>query len=379
MRRLREIFLVIFFNLRIYFSGKNLKSNWTIKLSCLALAFLLYFNLQNSKILEKEIRIPVVYPSLPTNYIYEKDTEKFVTVRLRGLENNIDFYSSFIKAYIKTSDLKVDNGEFRVGSFYISISHFTEVPNDLQLSPQNKVIRIVIEEKIKKSIPVEVGFVNQMPNTEVKHSISPRRVSVHGVKSELKKIKKITLPNISLKNKTETFNKTLKLPSLPGNLFYSNNVNTVNVFILITQTETENLDNDLTQQVENQEKNSEAKYVFLTLPVECSIEDPAYDINFSKNEVEVTLKYTYIESNLALMDYIKDSVKAQINCFYLGEDSSTGPIKSKFARVNIQSKIQELETIEIKPKEIEIFYSKKPEQEPLDFSQELIKNNKSSL
>ena len=346
-----------------FFKLKTLGLNWKIKLGSFFISIILYMGLQNSKIEEKELNLKIVYPRLTDNFIYSEGRQNFVAIRVKGFEDNIN--SRFIKASVQLKDLKDSKNSFKKEEFYVPIHYYTDLPNDLKLFPSQKMVKISIEERIKKIVPIEVGFVEQQPNIKIEHYIVPKRVSIYGTKKNLKEIRKITLPNISLRNKKSSFNKTINLPSLPGQLSYSKNIKNAEVIILITNSE------------EKQDVNPETKFLSVNLPVQCSISNSQYNVSFSKSDAEVTLSYEHnIEKNSEFMDYIKKMIKLRVNCYYVKDESDNRPIVSKFVNIKSQNKIKDISILDIEPKKIEIFFSQKPENKGKDFSQELIKKEK---
>jgi hypothetical protein len=59
--------------------------NWKVKLGSVFLATIFYINLQNSKVLIKNINIPIDYPKLESGMYYATDPDKTFPIRVEGL------------------------------------------------------------------------------------------------------------------------------------------------------------------------------------------------------------------------------------------------------------------------------------------------------
>jgi hypothetical protein len=81
--------------------------NWKAKIASFVVA-IPYFtlNLQNSKILVKNVNIPIEYPKLENGLYYSRTPEKTFPVRVEGLRELVNYYSQFMKAVVDLQELR---------------------------------------------------------------------------------------------------------------------------------------------------------------------------------------------------------------------------------------------------------------------------------
>lgn len=182
-------------------------TNWKAKIGSLVLAVLFYAYMQNSKIVVKTINIPIEYPKLYSKWSYGENLEKTIPVKLEGQKELVNFAVPFLKAIVFLSDL-------RIGDNDVPLRQIDGIPNGLRLTKLKSTVPVLIFEQGFKSIPVEIPLEGELATEFEKLGVSirPNRIQAYGKQEELDKIQKITLPPISLTDKTESFSKTIKLP-----------------------------------------------------------------------------------------------------------------------------------------------------------------------
>lgn len=152
---------------------KLIFNNWQAKLGSLILAIVFYINLQNSKILVKEIQIPIEYPKLGGSLIVSKTSDKTVPIKVEGVREYVNYYSQFLKAHINSSELKT-------GENLVSVYRISGAPAGLRITRLRDKIRVNVESNSGKILPIEVKFTGDLPPNYVKtnHFVSPSVIHV---------------------------------------------------------------------------------------------------------------------------------------------------------------------------------------------------------
>ncbi|PJZ69219.1 hypothetical protein CH373_14725 [Leptospira perolatii] len=247
---------------------KKLLNNWQAKLASLLIAIVFYINLQNSKILVREVNIKIDYPKLSGGLTIARGSDTTFPVKVEGIREYVNFYTPSLRAY-------VSGGELKPGENLVSVTRIGGVPAGLRVTRLKEKVKIIVESNVSRNLGIDVKFTGDPPKDYVKasHFISPAAVGVVGNTSQLDKVGRITLPQISLKDKTESFTVKYKLPDLPAGLHYRDNLKEATVRVNI---------------IANSSTPGES--IVLGIPVKCQTLDPNLEAEFSEQEISVKLQ-----------------------------------------------------------------------------------------
>ena len=87
---------------------------WQAKVGSVLLACIFYINLQNSKVLVKNINVPIEYPRLNGNLYYSKNNEKTFSIKVEGFKDLVNYHSQFMKVVIDPNELVVGENQYEV-------------------------------------------------------------------------------------------------------------------------------------------------------------------------------------------------------------------------------------------------------------------------
>lgn len=314
-----------------------LQNNWRAKLGSLAIAILLYFNLQNSKILIKEYNIPVEYPKLTGNMSLSKQSDKTLPVRVRGVREYVNYYSQFMKAQIDSTNLKVGENIVPV--------RVTGVPTGMQVTKLKKYVKVVVDAKSSKTVPIEVTFSDEPPKEYIRASYfyTPKKVTLHGSESELSGIRKLTLPPVSLTDRKKPFSTKIKIPELPKGVEIRRGGKEVSLRVNIV------------------ESSSEAgEETILAVPLSCTGLDPKLEAEFSESDVAIKV---VSKKAVKSLDIIK-GLEVSVSCSSHKLDPKSGKIlpdeKPFSAKVKVTKKknLKNVEILEVDPEKVTITFHK---------------------
>ncbi|MDV6234687.1 YbbR-like domain-containing protein [Leptospira ellisii] len=317
---------------------RGLFNNWQAKLGSLILAVVFYVNLQNSKILVKEIHIPIEYPKLGGSLTVSKTSDKTVPVKVEGVREYVNYYSQFMKAHINSSELKP-------GENLVSVYRISGAPAGLRITRLKDKIKVNVESTSGKILPIEVKFVGDLPQNYVKtnHFVSPSVVHVSGSPGILEGLGRIAIPPISLKDKTESFTFKHKLPDFPAGVKVRDNVKEVTVRVNIFAS-----------------ASNAGETLLLGIPIKCQTLDKNLEAEFSEPEVSVKLQS---KTPLKSIQVIK-GLSASVVCSHK-YDPKTKKIlpdnKPAFAkiRLNKAGSLKAVEVLGVFPDRISILYKVK--------------------
>ncbi|WP_155717610.1 CdaR family protein [Leptospira weilii] len=316
-------------------------NNWQAKLGSLILAVVFYVNLQNSKILVKEIQIPIEYPKLGGTLVVSKTSDKTVPVKVEGVREYVNYYSQFLKVHINTSELKV--GENLVSAYRIS-----GAPTGLRITRLRDKIKVNLESTSIKILPIDVKFTGDLPQNYVKanHFISPSVIRVSGPPGMLEGLGKITIPPISLKDKTESFTIKHKLPDFPAAVKVRDNIKEVTVRVNIFAS-----------------VSNAGETLLLGIPIKCQTLDKNLEAEFSEPEVSVKLQS---KTPLKSIQVIK-GLSASVVCSHK-YDPRTKKIfpdnKPIFAKIKLSKSpsLKSVDVLGVFPDRVSVLFKVKPDQ-----------------
>ncbi|WP_000766591.1 CdaR family protein [Leptospira interrogans] len=320
---------------------KLIFNNWQAKLGSLILAIVFYINLQNSKILVKEIQIPIEYPKLGGSLIVSKTSDKTVPIKVEGVREYVNYYSQFLKAHINSSELKA-------GENLVSVYKISGAPAGLRITRLRDKIKVNVESNSGKILPIEVKFTGDLPPNYVKtnHFVSPSVVHVSGPPGVLENLGKISIPPISLKDKTESFSYKHKLPDFPSAVKVRDNVKEVTVRVNIFAS-----------------ASNAGETLLLGIPIKCQNLDKNLEAEFCEPEVSVKLQS---KTPLKSIQVIK-GLSASVVCSHK-YDPKTKKIlpdnKPVFAKIklNKSTSLKSVEVLGVFPDRVSILFKIKQDQ-----------------
>lgn len=322
---------------------KALLNNWQAKLGSIILATLFYINLQNSKILVREVNIKIEYPKLSGGLIIAKGSDTTFPVKVEGVRDYVNFYTPSLKAYISPADL-------HPGENIVNVVRFGGTTPGLRISkiPGKEKVKIIVESNVSRTLIIEPKLAGDPPKDYIKssHFVSPTSLVVVGNPSEFDKVGRIvSLPSISLKDKTKTFTQKFKVPDLPAGLRYRDNIKEVSVTVNIVA-----------------DSSTPGESIVLGVPVKCQNLDKSLEAEFSEQEVSVKLQS---RTPLRSIQIIK-GLNASVVCSHK-YDPKTKKIlpdgKPVVAKVRLE-KAPSLKSVEIQgvfPDRISILYRVRPD------------------
>jgi YbbR domain-containing protein len=301
--------------------SKIIFQNWQAKLGSFLLASLFYLNLQSSKILVKTIEIPIEYPRIPITWNYSKLNEKTIKVKVEGFKDLVNYHSQFMKVIIDPNDINV-------GENIIEIKKIWGTTNKIRVTPEVDKIVVQVEHSISKTVPVDILFEDDLPNTFVRtsFSIKPNNVTLTGPSAILDSINKYTLGTISLKDSKESFTKTFKPVNLPKGVNLTTKIK------------------DFQVKVNIQKGATEIGEQFYRIPVKCEYLDSNLTAELSVDEV--SLKFNS-QSKISSSELLK-GIRATVACNYLYDSANQKIMPSSTAMVKVKvQKDQNLKSIDI--------------------------------
>lgn len=320
---------------------KRIFNNWQAKLGSLLLAIVFYVNLQNSKILVKEIHIPIEYPKLSGSLSVSRLSDKTVPVKVEGVREYVNYYSQFMKAHINASELKA-------GENLVSVFRISGAPAGLRITRLKDKVKVIVESTSGRTLPIEVKFTGDLPPNYVKtsHFVSPSVVHVSGPPGVLEDLGKINIPPISLKDKTESFTIKHRLPDFPAAVKVRDNVKEVTVRVNIFAS-----------------ASNAGETLLLGIPIKCQSLDKNLEAEFSEPEVSVKLQS---KTPLKSIQVIK-GLSASVVCSHK-YDPKTKKIlpdnKPVFAKIRLNKapSLKAVDILGVFPDRISILYKVKPDQ-----------------
>jgi YbbR domain-containing protein len=313
---------------------------WQAKIGSVLLAIIFYVNLQNSKVLVKNINVPVEYPRLSGNLYYSKINEKTYQIRVEGFRDLVNYHSQFMKVVVDPSELNVGENQYEVKKVWGAPSSGIKIT---MLGPK---LNIGVDVLASKSMPVDIGFEDDLPQGYVRSSytIKPSAITVSGPKAVVEKMSKFVLPTISLKDATESFSRTVRIPEFQKSLGLVGNIKEFQLRV--------NIIRDL---------SNIGDQIIVQLPVKCEYLDPALEADLSVEEVSIKFSSTTKVNSIQVIQ----GIQASIPCNYI-YDRKTKKISPNalpvLAKVRIvkSPELKNIEILGVMPEKINIQYKVKP-------------------
>ena len=190
---------------------KALLHNAGLKLGSLILAVLLWVFLQGEEQLEAFVQVSVNLRNRPENLIVTNSVPERITLSVRGRKSEV----------VRLQDappeaFKVDLRELKKGDnlFRLHPSNFVDLPKSItvsQIIPPS--FNVVLDEKVRKSLPVEVNFSGKLENgfKVVRTTVIPEVVTVVGSAAEINQLRQVMTARIELDGIRKSFTQTYPL------------------------------------------------------------------------------------------------------------------------------------------------------------------------
>lgn len=325
--------------------------HWQIKLLSFILALLFYINLQSSKIVVKELNIPIEYPKLKANQLYVKN-DKTYPIKVEGFKELLDDHARFMK-------IKIDPNDVYPGENFIKVNKIEGVPpNGINVTPLGGKIHVVVEKLYSKTVPLEVMFEDQPPEGYVKtnHFLKPMSIKITGPKNVLNNYNKYILGKISLKNQKSNFVRNIKINDLPDGVKLADKFREAQIKVIITK-----------------ESPIAGEQTYEGLPVRCEGLNENLEAELSSNVVSIKFNSPVsIDSH-----QVMKGIKAIVPCYRAYDRINKRMIpnaKPDTVPVKIikRAKLKNIEILNIFPDKITVKYKVKEN----DIVEEAIENEK---
>lgn len=180
-----------------------------MKIASLLIAIALWFSVNSRGVSEIAMAVPLEIKNLPEGFEIVRSKANEVSLGLRGHERLIQgIRIQDIRVYLDMSKMKEGWGDYYINKENIKVPPSIEIT---KIDPS--VIKIKVEETIKKDILVKPDIKGSVPKGYRVTVIStePKVIAVEGPKSVLRKIKSFKTEPIDLANKTETFEEEVNI------------------------------------------------------------------------------------------------------------------------------------------------------------------------
>lgn len=315
--------------------------NWKAKIGSIFIATIFYINLQNSKILIKNVNIPIDYPKLESGKYFSQEPPKTLPVRIEGLREVVNYYSQFMRAIPDFSYIQVGENE-------VPIKTITGVPSGVKVTKLKKEIIVHIENQVTKQVPLEVNFEGNLPpNLEkASYEVRPSKVVIAGRASDLEKINKITLPPIQMDNVSESFVTKLKIPELPKGMYVVGGNRQVTVSVTITS-----------------QDSKVGEQTISGIPVRCVDVHPKLEPELSVEQVSLRILSKVPVKSSAIINGIQATLAC--NHTYDPERNKILPNDQPVTlrvRVSRSRELRNIEILQVIPEKIVVTYRIKPKE-----------------
>ncbi|MCC5815877.1 MAG: YbbR-like domain-containing protein [Leptospira sp.] len=309
--------------------------NWKVKLGSVFLATIFYINLQNSKVLIKNINIPVDYPKLEAGMYYSTDPDKTFPIRVEGLREVVNYYSQFMKAIPDYSNLEPGEND-------IVIKNITGVPNGVKITKLKKSIKVNLEGIGTKVVNVDVNFEGDLPSNyeKVSYRVRPNKVTISGKQSDVEKVNRILLPSISLEEVNESFVKKLRIPDLPKGVFVTGGIKQATVSVTISSQDSKSGEQTITG-----------------IPVKCTGTNKYLEPDLSEEQVSVKINTKVPVKSSSIIN----GIQATVPCNYTYDFErkkiipNAQPISEK-VRISRSRDLKNIDILQVIPDRVTITY-----------------------
>jgi YbbR domain-containing protein len=183
-----------------FLNGINPFHNFSLKLISFVLAVIAMY-LVGGQQQVREVDVPI-YLTLPAEFASSQSFQNTATVRLLA--------SSAILNSLQPGQILFDfkDVSFQKGEIFINLENRLKTPPGIEvLSIEPDSLRLILEEKIQKHMPIKVRLEGRpQRNFEyINYNITPPKVIIEGPRSIVSRITEIQTEPISLANRYQTF------------------------------------------------------------------------------------------------------------------------------------------------------------------------------
>lgn len=316
--------------------------NWFAKFLSFVVACLFYLNLQASKILVKNLEIPIEYPRLSASFMYGKNNPKTCSVKVEGFKDLVNYHSQFLKFVI-------DQNELRVGENLISVKKFWGSSSKLKITPESESIRVNVEHSYTKSVPVEILFEGDLSQNLVKtsHSIKPNMITLSGSKEILDSFSKLVIGKVNLSSLKDSVSLGIRPSEPPVGTTYSGNPREYIVRVNILKV-----------------SSGTGEQIFAGVPLKCEGKNENLIATLSQDEVSIKFNSPISFSSVD----IYQGIKATVPCNYTYDAKTkrilpNGYPASGKVRVTKSNLLKPIEIISVIPEKVTILYKVRTREE----------------
>lgn len=251
-------FLVSFYGLLLRY--------WPMKMAALLAAIILWIYVQSLQISILTFSIPVDYQNMPQHLVYKEEPPRFVTIKLKGKEDALQFNSRRLSA-------KVNLAAGRKGKRdYPLFFDRNQLPLGIEVTSLPKTVAvdfIQLEEVMAKVVP---AFSGQLPEgfEMGKITVTPPKIKILTNEEAAAFLQEIKTQAIALDELKKDFNIKVNL-NIDSNDIYSYNPSAVQVSAVIFE-------------------NSKEDKKMLSIPVQVKNLDPSLSVILSQTSVHILVQ-----------------------------------------------------------------------------------------
>jgi YbbR domain-containing protein len=183
--------------------------NFGLKLIAVFLAIVLWIYVTSRGQSEISIDVPIEFKSVPTGFEIVNSNVKTVSLSIKGQERTVK--------HVKPADIRVslDLGKAKKGegTYYINREDI-RVPHAITVTNINpSTVKVVVGETVTKTVGIVPIIIGQPEKGYAIKSITvtPSTIVIEGIKSEIRKVKKLRTEQIDVTGADATFTLDVKL------------------------------------------------------------------------------------------------------------------------------------------------------------------------
>jgi hypothetical protein len=242
----------------------------------------------------------------------------------------------------------IDPNELVVGENQYEVKKVWGVPSSgIKVTMLGPKLNIGVDVLASKTVPVDINFEEDLPSGYIRssHFIKPSTITVSGPKSVIEKMSKFILPTISLRDVTESFTRTVRLPEFQKGIGLVGNIKEFQLRV--------NVIRDL---------SNIGDQIIVQLPVKCEYLDPSLEADLSVEEVSIKFSSTTKVNSIQIIQ----GIQASVPCNYTYDKKTKKilpnslPVLAK-VRIIKSPDLKNIEILGVMPEKINIQYKVKPE------------------